>query len=200
MQHINTVGIIDYGLGNIQSLNNTLIKLGYRSKILRKKSDGKNISTIIFPGVGSFDYAMNSLRKTGLDEYLYKNCLEGKKKFIGICLGMQILFNCSKEGNEKGLGFFDGDVINFKNEECHVGWNLAKWKNNKTIKGTEAYYFNHSFKVECSEMIALAHTYYQENSVSAVGHNNIFGIQFHPEKSQSAGLRALKQIIGLKTK
>ena len=188
------VGIINYGSGNINSLKHALKKIGIRSKYIYSQKDSFDVDTIIFPGVGSFDYAMTKIRSSGIDSLIYNECIMGNKKFIGICLGMQILFSSSDEGKEKGLGFVEGKIINFSNKECHVGWNIVQWNSN-FINSTEAYYFNHSFKAECEKDYVVGKTNYHGLFASAIKYNNLYGFQFHPEKSQLAGLKLLKKIL-----
>ena len=186
------VGIVDYGSGNIASLQSTLMKIGYRSKILSCPNDFEDIKVIIIPGVGAFPEAMEKLKVSGIFESILK-AHNARKRIIGICLGMQLL---AEEGFEikqtKGLGLLKGKV-QLHPDGLQVGW--MKLHSNKGvdkyISGKE-FYFNHSYYVDNIDENTL---YTCKSSTIAhpaiVKKNEVVGIQFHPEKSQRFGLNLL---------
>ncbi len=198
------IAIIDYGLGNIRAFKNVYERLNIKINIVKSAFDLKEASKIILPGVGSFDYAMNLLNKSGLREELDIQVIENKIPVIGICLGMQIMAKHSDEGNSKGLGWIDGEVklfdpntIKYKTNYPHMGWNqIRPVKNNKIFKGLNndsRFYFLHSYYFIChNEVDILSTTNYGIKYTSSLNSNNIYGIQFHPEKSHSNGIQILK--------
>lgn len=185
------IAIVDYGLGNIANLSNALNYLGYEVLVTNKISELENADQIILPGVGHFRDAMNRLNDLNLVPELVK--LKETKPFIGICLGMQLLFEHSEEGNVDGLNFLPGQV---KKMTCqlpvpHLGWN----KLNASLPSLqEDVYFIHSYKVHTDKNI-VASTNYEEDVVAIVQKDNIIGIQFHPEKSGDKGLQILNQAL-----
>lgn len=190
------VCILDYGVGNITSLKNSLERMGYFVSVSDKAKDLEIEEVIFLPGVGSFPYAMDNLKELELDKFLLGCFGKKNKKIIGICLGMQILFDFSEEGNREGLKIIPGKVKKFKNNECHVGWNIVTPKNNKYLQQKAGFYFNHSFYVECLPKYIQGISKYQNNFATMVKSKNFYGFQFHPEKSQNAGIHILKNIIG----
>ena len=203
------IGIIDCGLGNIHSISKCIINLGFKNDIIKKPEDLIDCNKIIFPGVGSFSKAMEIITNDGWIPYLNKKIIEEKTKFLGICLGMQIL---ADEGLEikksNGLGFISGSVISLdelgcKNTIPHIGWNNVKIKRKNVlfdnIVNNSDFYFNHSFAMKCNdESNIIGTTDHQINVVASINKGNIFGTQFHPEKSFSAGQKILKNFLELK--
>lgn len=190
------VSILDYGVGNIMSLKNSLERMGYHVSVEKSKTGLKNKKVIFLPGVGSFPFAMSNLKKSGMDMFL-KECFGSDDVIvIGICLGMQILFDSSEEGHQNGLGIIKGQVKKFRNKECHVGWNIVNPTKTSLIKQKAGFYFNHSFYVDCSSKFIIANSSYQKDFAAIVNSRNFYGLQFHPEKSQNAGIHILNQIIG----
>lgn len=200
------IAIIDYGMGNLRSVQKALESVGAITKVT---SDSKEIGTaekLVLPGVGAFGQAMNRLSELGLVSAI-KQFIRSKKPFLGICLGLQLLFSKSEENPDfKGLGVFSGVVKRFRKHKVpHIGWNqimISKdKKNNPIFNGIEdnAYaYFCHSYYVEPNDKnIIAAETEYAINFVSAVAVDNIWAVQFHPEKSQNIGLKLLKNFIEL---
>ena len=129
------VGILDYGVGNIASLKGALEKLGFHVTVGRTELSLSSVETIFLPGVGSFSYAMENLRHLKMDKFLKNRFDAQDMKVIGICLGMQILFEHSEEGNSNGLGLMQGRVKRFSDKECHVGWNIASPVQGTVIQG-----------------------------------------------------------------
>ena len=190
--------IINTGVGNLESIKNILNRIGLRSKISSLDEDFKKYNKFIIPGVGNFDRAMNELKAYSSFE-LIKNKEFLKDKFVlGICLGMQLLFEESEEGEEKGLSLFKGKVKKFKNDKLripHMGWNNVYGKNFYSDLNNEKFYFAHSYYVECKEEYIYAYSDYSIKFPAIVRQNNFYGIQFHPEKSNQNGLELLKKIL-----
>ena len=197
------IGIIDYGVGNIKAFANIYKNLNIPFKIVKDISGFENITKLILPGVGSFDHAMISLQNSGMREKLDELVLEKKIPVIGICVGMQMLAKSSEEGTLNGLGWIDGIVKKFDKSKIknaplpHMGWNnLIMEKKNKIFDNLEEnprYYFLHSYYFECNnkeDVIATAT--YGEQFECMVNHDNIYGIQPHPEKSHHNGMQLLK--------
>jgi imidazole glycerol-phosphate synthase subunit HisH len=199
------ITIIDYGMGNTGSVKNALEALGYDSVVSYKESDIEKSSHLILPGVGSFKEGMDNLINRGLVAMLEKAVLHKKKPLLGICLGMQLLGSEGEEGGGcRGLDWIKGKVVKFKLEDKklrlpHVGWNDVYCKNSSILFAginNPIFYFVHSYHLvpENPEFIA-ARSDYGESFVSAVQKDNIFGVQFHPEKSQHSGLRLLDNFL-----
>lgn len=191
------VGILDYGVGNIASLDGVLQKLGYQVKIGNTESSLSGVKAIFLPGVGSFDFAMQNLDNLNMMRFLRDRFEAQDINIIGICLGMQILFEHSEEGNCSGLGLIKGRVKRFSDKECHVGWNIASASSDFLLSGESGYYFNHSYYVECDEDVVIAHSEYQLKFPVMVNKKKFFGVQFHPEKSQHTGEKLLKTLVDL---
>jgi glutamine amidotransferase len=136
--------------------------------------------------------AMDGIASRGLSNFIFDTFYEQKTALVGICLGMQIFFDHSEEGDVGGLGLLPGRVVEFKNSECHVGWNNVEWTEERT---RNTFYFNHSYYVECDEEFVDAVAYSDQLVPAVVSNRNFVGVQFHPEKSQMAGLNLLKNLI-----
>ena len=198
-----SIAIIDYGAGNLRSVQKALEKLGFRSTITKDKTIIEASSAIILPGVGAFDPAIKELKGSGLIDLLKSQITKGKP-FLGLCLGMQILFEESEEGKEKGLGLIKGKVkkFNLKKEAGlkvpHMGWNNISIKKTdspimRNIRDNSKVYFVHSYYCETKDLDdILTTTDYAGDFVSSVSRKNIFALQFHPEKSGDIGLEILK--------
>lgn len=199
------VGIINYGLGNLGSIQNMLRTIGVRSIITNKTEDLFACDHLILPGVGAFDAGMNKLNEVGLIAPIKKLAIQEKKPILGICLGMQMLGRKSEEGNLKGLELIPFDNIKFKfsNNNLkipHMGWDVVDFKqDNNLIRGistTQRYYFVHSYHALCDDPSNVLMTCdYGYNFAAAVVKNNIYGVQFHPEKSHDFGMRLLKNFV-----
>ncbi len=204
------ITIVDYGSGNVLSAQKSFIKIAKDNNIKvdvlisKKINDVKNSTHIVLPGQGAFSTCMNGLKKTdGLIDELSEFALIKKKPFLGICVGMQMLAKTSEEnGDHKGLGWIDGQIKLLPGNNLklpHMGWNLVIPTNtryNNLISTKNDYYFVHSYYFDCAEKDnILAETKYGTNFASIVGKENIYGVQFHPEKSSSQGLNLLKEFI-----
>jgi glutamine amidotransferase len=200
------ITIIDYGAGNLGSIQNMIRKIGFKSKISSNKEDILNAEKLILPGVGSFDFGMNQLNKSGLIDILNLKVLEEKIPILGICLGVQLFTNQSEEGDLKGLSWFNAETVKFNFNESnklkipHMGWNeVIKIKDSRLLEDMSLecrYYFVHSYHLKCNDpKDALLETNYGYNFVSAIEKNNIVGVQFHPEKSHKFGMKILNNFI-----
>ncbi len=198
--------IVDYGMGNIHSVQKALETLGAKTIVSNKPGEISAADKIVLPGVGAFDDAMLELEKQGLIDPL-KDYISQNRPFLGICLGMQILFEASEEAAlKKGLGIFKGSVKKFipgpKLKVPHMGWNQLKVAQAspllKGISDGDYVYFCHSYYPDPQEKdTVIATTDYGREFASIVGRGNVFGVQFHPEKSQETGLKILKNFIAL---
>lgn len=198
------IGIIDYGLGNIRAFSNIYKTCDIKHKIIQKKEELNDVSKIILPGVGAFDDAMNKFNNSGLRSAVEKMVLIEKKPLLGICVGMQILAESSDEGKEKGLGWinanvkiFEEETINYETKLPHMGWNTVNitLKNEPLFYELEQrsrFYFLHSYFFQCKvNDNIIATTEYGLKYASAVRLDNIYGVQFHPEKSHKSGVKLL---------
>lgn len=198
------LGIVDYKMGNLASVQNAFLKVGAKAKIVREAEELLLCSHLVLPGVGAFKEAILHLKERGLKEALEEYVKSGKP-LLGICLGMQLLFERSFEfGESEGLCFLKGDVLPFDKaldrgfKIPHVGWNeVLKIKESPLLAGVEEkfyLYFVHSFYVENQEN-ALAISEYGVSFSSIVQKDNVFGIQPHPEKSHDIGLKILENFV-----
>ncbi|HCE43108.1 MAG TPA: imidazole glycerol phosphate synthase subunit HisH [Lentisphaeria bacterium] len=197
------IAIIDYGMGNLSSVFKALKKLGAEAAITDKVSKISKAESVILPGVGNFGDGMKNLQSSGMVDAV-KESIAGGKPFLGICLGMQLLMEKSEEApGVEGLGIFKGKVVRFKKSSLkvpHMGWNDITIKrgnpNLKGIKDGTFFYFVHSFYVKPADSeISAATCSYGVEFAACLGKDNVFATQFHPEKSQDAGLQILKNWI-----
>lgn len=204
------IGIIDYGVGNLGSIVRALDELGANSTLIEKPSEAGKQDRLILPGVGNFTDCMRKLDDQHWTEVLSDDALQYRPPLLGICVGMQILADFGEEGASKefgtrGLGLIPGRVVHMGNQGCslrlpHVGWNDVYMKNKDTLfsgipDGTD-FYFTHSYSFIAdnnSDVIAIAE--YGTKVTAAVRRGNVWGTQFHPEKSSKAGFRLLKNFI-----
>lgn len=202
------IAIINCGTGNIASLINALKYLEYESVLLDKPEKNYNFSHIIFPGVGSFGNLADNLNKLGFYDYLKENKKRGNF-LLGICVGMQLLFKSSDEGKSSlGLNFIDGNLKLFSTDKIqklpipHVGFAKVDFEYSKIWKDIPKnpyFYFIHSYRLtQIPEKINYATSYYGEKFVSYVESENVFGSQFHPEKSHKTGLKFLNNFCNFK--
>lgn len=203
------IAIIDYGAGNLQSVKKAFDFIGAESVITDNPETINACDKILLPGVGSFGDAMASMRAKNLVETVKQNALSGKA-FLGICLGLQLLFEESEESpNVQGLGIFKGKIRRFPNDMGlkipHIGWNSLEIKQKDTLfKGipeNSYVYFVHSYYLEAEDLTDVATvTNYGIDFHSAVGKGNIFATQFHPEKSGDVGLQILRNFASMEVK
>lgn len=199
-----SIAIIDYGSGNLRSVQKAFQKLGFPAEITKDKTTIRGAKGVVLPGVGSFDAALNELRQFGLEGAIEESIALGKP-FLGICLGLQHLFESSEEGKQKGLGILKGNVKKFhfagtpweKMSIPHMGWNrLLIRHRSPLLEGVEEgsmVYFAHSYYVvPKDEMVIATKTDYGIEFTSSIWKDNLFGIQFHPEKSGEIGLKIIK--------
>lgn len=193
------IGIIDYGMGNLHSVKNAFEYIGCDTFISDDKAKLSEADGLILPGVGAFPDAMKCLKQTKMDEYIVENA--AKKPLMGICLGMQLLFDKSYEFEEcDGLGLIHGEVVKIKPQGLkipHMGWNELISKNKSPllngIEEKSQVYFVHSYKaVVQNAQNVVAVTEYGEEITAIVSAGNVYGCQFHPEKSEAVGLKILE--------
>jgi glutamine amidotransferase len=199
------IGIVDYNVGNLSSVYNACKVLQTDAKIVQNPEELKEFDKLILPGVGAFGDAMEHLKKYSLDEAI-KEYVKSGKYMLGICLGMQLLFDSSEEfGHHQGLSLIDGQIIPFDKNKFdtkhykipHIGWNKMFIKNDKIFNDiSDPYlYFVHSYHVDCEDKYIIGQTEYGYKFASAVKKDNIYGFQPHPEKSHQNGLNILKNFI-----
>ena len=199
------IGIISYQCGNILSIRNALAAVGVSDvRIIESSHDLGQVTKIILPGVGAFDSACLALKTAGLFQPLQEFLLTPGNKALGVCLGMQILCAHSEEGNEAGLAVVEGSVKTLRpsttERSPHVGWNTVKWDSDDPILSglgpQQDFYFLHSYHVTLGRTTkCLGWTEYGHPITAMFRSENIWGVQFHPEKSQSAGLKLLSNFV-----
>ena len=199
------IAIIDYGMGNIHSVSKAIELCGAKPVVTNKKSQLNSCEKIVLPGVGAFDDAIAELEKLGLVSAI-KEQVKNKKPILGICLGMQLLFEGSEEAKSKeGLGILRGQVVKFSaklgQKVPHMGWNnlediLVSCPLLKGVNAGEQVYFCHSYYPEPVDKDTIASTCdYGVKFACVLSRDNIYGVQFHPEKSQAAGLKIIKNFV-----
>lgn len=204
----NKICIIDYGMGNLRSVEKKLHKLGAEVVISDNQETIDNSDKLVLPGVGHFKNGIDNLKRLDLLDLLNERVLNQKVPVLGICLGMQLFAKRSEEGNIGGLNWIDAEIIRFNvNDKIrykvpHMGWNnITVKKDTKLFKGVDSkdlFYFVHSYHYKmCTKEFVLGTSNYSYEFVSAVEKENIFGTQFHPEKSQDSGEKILTNFINL---
>jgi glutamine amidotransferase len=200
--------IVDYGTGNLNSVKKIMDRMKVDSIISSDPKDIISCRKIILPGVGHFGKAMSKLKELNLLNALHEAVLVKQKPVLGICLGMQLMAKKSEEGNAEGLGWFDAEVVKLnvsdkiKYKIPHIGWNRISIKKNSLLMSNipelSEFYFLHSFHLKAnSQSDVLNETQYDTTILSAIEKDNIFGVQYHPEKSYDAGSQLLKNFIQL---
>jgi len=195
------ISIVDYGMGNLRSVEKAFAHLGADACVTSNPKNLESADRIVLPGVGAFDHAVVELRNRGLFEPI-REAIRGGKPYLGLCLGMQLLFEASDEGIERGFGILPGRVKRFdsKLKVPHMGWNRVELKDKnlpywKDIGDGAYFYFVHSFYAEAGSDACAAQTEYGIRFTSVIAKDNILATQFHPEKSQDNGLKMLKNFI-----
>lgn len=198
------IAIVNYGVGNLLSVMNMLKKAGVTDVVITDdKEDIKKADKILLPGVGHFDYGMKKLKASPCFDILNYKALEERVPVLGICLGAQLLTNGSEEGMEKGLGWIDADTVRFEMEHFqeklpvpHMGWSEVKHGDHplfQNMYATPRFYFVHSFYLKPKQPEnLLCESVYGHSFASGIVSGNIFGVQFHPEKSHKFGLKLLE--------
>jgi len=205
---MNRVVIVDYGMCNLDSIARAIEECGGRSFVSDNPRELKAATQIILPGVGAFPDAMHNLNERGLVPALQNEVIGNHIPFLGICLGMQLMATTGHEGGvTQGLGWIDGAVVKLepKGEEHripHIGWNNIEIVREsplfKDIAPERDFYFVHSYHIKCTNLgQVLTRTPYAGGFVSAVGYDHVFGVQFHPEKSQKAGFQVLRNFLAV---
>ncbi|HYM95549.1 MAG TPA: imidazole glycerol phosphate synthase subunit HisH [Chitinophagaceae bacterium] len=201
------ITIIDYGMGNLGSIQNMLKRIKVESEVTGNVEKIAAAKKILLPGVGAFDSAMQKINESGLADVLNRKALEEKVPTMGICLGMQLLTKSSEEGKLPGLGWIDARTVkfNFSNNSLkipHMGWNNVVIKKEspllKNLPEEPRFYFVHSYYICCNNSEdVLTTTHYGIDFHSIIQHENIFGAQFHPEKSHKFGMNILENFANL---
>ncbi len=199
--------IIDYGAGNLASIKNMLKRIGVESKISSQESDLVSADKIILPGVGAFDTCASQLQQSGLMNSLNLKVIEEKTPVLGVCVGMQLLLDGSEEGSLQGLGWIKGVNVKFNQAQMpnsykipHMGWtDVVPTKQSKLTDGLETdsrFYFVHSYHAQLTDAHdATLTAHYGYSFTAAIEHNNILGVQFHPEKSHQFGMKLLENFV-----
>ncbi|MGN6257687.1 MAG: imidazole glycerol phosphate synthase subunit HisH [Solirubrobacterales bacterium] len=198
------IAILDYGMGNLRSVEKALEHVGVTATITNDAGEVRAADGLVLPGVGAFPRAMERIRELGLDELIEERRGEGVP-ILGICLGLQLLFEASTElGGADGLGLLDGPVGELEAEGLkvpHIGWEPVRWERESRltdgIPSETPFYFVHSFAPRPSAGELLGTAVYGQRFACAAERDNVFGVQFHPEKSSSAGLRLLSNFAGI---
>tara|TARA_B100000674_G_scaffold306918_1_gene255013 strand:+ start:1594 stop:2208 length:615 start_codon:yes stop_codon:yes gene_type:complete len=202
------VGVVNYGMGNLHSVLRKLKLVGANYKLIESADHFESVDKIILPGVGHFAQAMENLKIKEFIEPLHKFVITDKKPILGICLGMQLMTSYSEEGNSEGLGWIEGEVKHFnvsnnlRYKVPHMGWNKVQISKSsklfENIKTESEFYFVHSYYFKSDHLDNnLNITNYESDFVSAFEKDNIYGVQYHPEKSFEAGTQLFKNFIAL---
>ncbi len=200
------ISIIDYGIGNLGSVKRKIDRIGAASVITSDPDQIRQSDRLILPGVGHFSNAVHEMKTRGLWDILNNEVLVFKKPILGICLGMQLMANHSEEGDAEGFGWLEAEVVRFKIPDSlkykipHSGWNQITLKKNSPlfaeISADQEFYFVHGYHLTCKNSSdVLGETTYAVPFTSAIQRDNIYGVQFHPEKSHDAGELLLKNFV-----
>ena len=202
------ISIVDYGVGNLASVKNMLKKVGYESVLAADPPTIEAASKIILPGIGAFDHCMKQFNDSGLREAVTRKVLEDKTPLLGICVGLQMLMENSEEGVEPGLGWIAGKTVKFKKEKIgdlkipHMGWTNVRLEKKSALTENlgdqPRFYFVHSYYVQpenkSDELLSANYGY---DFTAAISRDNIYGAQFHPEKSHKYGMKILENFAKL---
>lgn len=207
------IAIVDYGMGNLKSVQKAFLALGFDAEITTERQVIRNAHKVVLPGVGAFRDAIKQLQETGLDEAI-REAVKTGKPLMGVCLGMQLLFDKSYEyGTYEGLHLLPGEIVKFKPEDMqlangemlkvpHMGWNNLEITKRaplfEGLKDESSVYFVHSYYLETTADVVSSYTTYGKRIAVSAQKDNVFATQFHPEKSGDVGLQILKNFGGLK--
>ena len=203
------IGVLDYGSGNIAAITHIYSRLNIDCKVVRTCSDLAQTTKIVLPGVGAFDKTMELLDNSGMRNHLDRLILDESIPVLGVCVGMQIMANRSQEGEREGLGWINAEIVRLETSQLtakpllpHMGWNsITPARDNTIFDGVDCakgFYFLHSYCFKCKhEADVLCYTDYGQTFPSAVHHGNIFGFQFHPEKSHLNGINIFKNFAAI---
>lgn len=202
------ISVIDYGVCNLGSMLNMLRKVGAEAELVSTVAALERAGKLVLPGVGAFDNGIGALRERGLAEALRKRVLQDKVPLLGVCLGMQMLGRRSEEGGMEGLGLIDAEVRRFqfapdsRNKVPHMGWNLLAQRRDgpllRELGARSRFYFCHSYHLVCADPgDVLATADYGGEFVAVLQHDNVYGVQFHPEKSHRFGMALLHNFAEL---
>ena len=194
------IAIIDYGLGNVRAFYNIYRSLGISASIVRNVDELCEADRVILPGVGSFDWAIGKLKKSGMVDALNKLVLQDNVPVLGVCVGLQIMARSSAEGSSSGLCWLDADVVSLEKDELiplpHMGWNEVKLKLRCPLFegiSDKSFYFLHSYYIRPKDTACISSvTKYKNDFPSSISRDNIYATQFHPEKSHQSGVQLLK--------
>jgi glutamine amidotransferase len=198
------IGIVDIGIGNTRSISNVLNREGISNEIIYKPDDLSGVDKMILPGVGSFDPAVRGLQSSGFRDRILEKVSQGTH-LLGICVGAQLLYQTSEEGDLEGLGLINGTVLKFQESDVykvpHMGWNTVTIQRNipliQNLDLGERFYFAHSYFIQNeSNDNSIAKTIYNVEFDAIVNKDNVSGVQFHPEKSHSQGIKLLLNFAG----
>jgi imidazole glycerol-phosphate synthase subunit HisH len=197
--------IVDYGMGNLGSIRNMLRKLGAEASVSGDPKAIEQASHLILPGVGAFTAGMQNLQSLGLIGVLQEKALSSRTPILGVCLGMQLMTADSEEGSIPGLGWVRARTVRFRLEDSalkvpHMGWNTVRARPGcplfKAFDAEPRFYFVHSYHLSCEDAgLEAGTTHHGHDFASAIQQGNIFGVQFHPEKSHKFGLRLLRNFL-----
>lgn len=193
-----TIGIVDYGVGNLSSVRQTLHGLGYRCRISSEPELLNETDLLVLPGVGAFPAAMENLHRRHLAAYLQEQA-RANRPIVGLCLGMQLMVDASTEHRvTAGLGLIPGQVVSFDQAPWHIGWNTIEVLDDDPLlkpSDGKSLYFNHSYMLDVPEEYQLCRTRLTRPFVTGIRRGNTVGLQFHPEKSQGAGRQLLRNLV-----
>ncbi len=202
------VGVVDYGTGNLASIVRAIERLGVRAPVTSKPIDMRDVDKLVLPGVGHFGRTMDQLRRRGLLDAIHAAAHVRRIPILGICLGMQLMTAHSEEGDAAGLNWLEGEVVRLRVDDAsrykvpHIGWGrVDASKQHPLFDGVPRdaeFYFAHAYKVDSvARDVIVAESEYSQRFASAIANGNLFGVQFHPEKSHDAGQRLLLNFVSL---
>jgi glutamine amidotransferase len=192
------IAILDYGMGNLRSVAKAVDRAGGEPALTSDADDAARADAMVVPGVGAFGACMAGLQEHGLDRAV-RGFAETSKPLLGVCLGMQVLFDSSEEGDVEGLGILPGKVVRIPGDVKvpHMGWNDVEWTGrHPLVPGGHKFYFVHSYACVPEGDVIVGETEYGMRFAAAVGRESLFGTQFHPEKSGDSGVEIYRNLVG----